>query len=346
MNFGYWKSPHQREFMSENRDNYTRVHEVIQFINRLATTQIGLTHEKIEEIFGWKKRTRERVLQMIASMYPDAWVREIRDDGKVRFRLRRQSIVPVNYIDEQDFAALEIAIEAARDNDLLKKPLENLQHKLSALARMSRAMEMNIEQLTLANGIASAPRPHIKIDAGIVAKLQEAILGFHFVRISYRNTQDKISDALDICPLGFLYGEFNNYLVAAFENTMDNPWTYILHRILSVEILEDTFDARDFNIHDYAAKSFGVWQEEKGGYDVRWLVDKSAAERARLFQFHPTQKIIECENGDLIVEFYADGLLEMARHLVIWEGKIKPIAPKELIDEYRRLLNAAKDAVE
>jgi predicted DNA-binding transcriptional regulator YafY len=329
-----------------NRDNYTRVYEIIRLVNRLATTPGGLTHDNIEEMFGWKKRTRERVLHMIASMYPAAWVREIRDDGKAYFRLLRQNVVPVNYIDEQDFAALGIAIEAARDNDLLKKPLENLQGKLSAMTRMSRAMELNIEQLTLANGIASAPRPRIKLDAGIVAKLQEAILSFHFVRIKYRNTQGKISDALDICPLGFLYGEFNNYLVAAFEKTIDSPWTYILHQIMSVEILENTFDARDFNIHDYAARSFGVWQHEKGGYDVRWLVNKSAAKRAKLFQFHPTQKISEQKNGDLIVEFHADGLLEMARHLVIWEGKIKPLAPKELIEEYRRLLYAARNAME
>jgi len=105
--------------MSENRDNYTRVYEIIQLINRLATTTVGLTHENIEEMFGWKKRTRERVLQMIASMYPSVWAREIRDDGKARFRLLRQSVVPVNYIDEQDFAALGIAIEAARGNDLI-----------------------------------------------------------------------------------------------------------------------------------------------------------------------------------------------------------------------------------
>ena len=332
--------------MSENRDNYTRVFEIIRLINRLATTPGGLTHENIEESFGWKKRTRERVLQMIASMYPAAWMREIRDDGKAGFRLLRQSVIPVNYIGEQDFAALGIAVEAARDNDLLKKPLENLQNKLSALARMPRAMELNIEQLTLANGIASAPRPRIKLDAVTIETLQEAILSFHFVRIKYRNTRDKISGALDICPLGFLYGEFNNYLVAAFEKTMENPWLYILHRILSVEILESTFDARDFNIHDYAARAFGVWQEGKGGYEVRWLVDKSVAERARLFQFHPTQKITAHKNGDLLVEFRADGLLEMARHLIIWEGKIKPLAPKELIEEYRRLLNEAQKALE
>ena len=207
-------------------------------------------------------------------------------------------------------------------------------------------MELNIEQLTLANGIASSPRPRIKLDDGIVAKLQEAILSFHIVRITYRNVRDKVSDAHNLRPLGFLYGEFNNYLVAASEKTRGNPWTYILHQIMSVEILDSTFDAEDFNIHDYAARSFGVWQEENGGYDVRWLVHKSIAERARLFQFHPAQKIIEQKNGDLIVEFHADGLLEMARHLVIWEGKIKPLAPKELIDEYRRLLNAARYALE
>ena len=279
--------------MPENRDYYTRVYEIIQLINRLANTSSGLTHENMEEMFGWKKRTRERVLQMIASLYPNAWVREIRYNGKASFRLLRQSIIPVNYIDEQDFAALGIAIEAARNNDLLKKPLKNLQSKLASLARISRAMELNIEQLTLANGIASSPRPRIKLDSGIVAKLQEAILSFHFVRISYRNARDEVSTAIDLRPLGFLYGEFNNYLVAASKKTRGNPWTYILHQILSVEILESTFDAQDFNIHDYSARSFGVWQEERGGYDVRWLVHKSVAERARLFQFHPAQKITE-----------------------------------------------------
>jgi len=205
--------------MPENRDYYTRVYEIIQLINRLANTSSGLTHENMEEMFGWKKRTRERVLQMIASLYPNAWVREIRYNGKASFRLLRQSIIPVNYIDEQDFAALGIAIEAARNNDLLKKPLKNLQSKLASLARISRAMELNIEQLTLANGIASSPRPRIKLDSGIVAKLQEAILSFHFVRISYRNARDKVSTAINLRPLGFLYGEFNNYLVAASEKT-------------------------------------------------------------------------------------------------------------------------------
>jgi len=38
----------------------------------------------------------------------------------------------------------------------------------------------------------------------------------------------------------------------------------------------------------------------------------------------------------LIVEFFADGLKEMSWHLMTWEGMIKPVAPKELVEEFER----------
>lgn len=51
-------------------------------------------------------------------------------------------------------------------------PLESLASKLEAL-KSDRVS--NIEDLTLVNGTASAPRPHIRLDRKIVEKLQEAI---------------------------------------------------------------------------------------------------------------------------------------------------------------------------
>jgi len=74
-------------------------------------------------------------------------------------------------------------------------------------------------------------------------------------------------------------------------------------------------------------------------------VAPEAAEKASTFVFHPTQKIRPQKDGSLIVEFTADGLKEMAWHLMTWEGMIKPIAPKELVAEYKNQVKLAASAL-
>lgn len=125
---------------------------------------------------------------------------------------------------------------------------------------------------------------------------------------------------------------------------MVKPRHYVLDKILSVKLINKSFDAKGFDIHKYAAKSFGVWIQ-KGGYKVKWRVLPEAVERAKLFVFHPTQKITEQKDGSLIVEFTADGLKEMVWHLITWEGKIQPLAPTELIAEYKAQLRLAAEAL-
>jgi predicted DNA-binding transcriptional regulator YafY len=148
-----------------------------------------------------------------------------------------------------------------------------------------------------------------------------------------------------VCPLGFLYGIQNNYLVASYVNQTSRPRHYILDQIQSAALTSKTFDANGFDLRKYAEKSFGSWIAHSGGYKVKWKVRPEAAERASRFVFHPTQKITPQKDGGLIVEFVADGLREMAWHLMTWEGNIKPIAPKELVDEYKNQLKLAAEAL-
>jgi predicted DNA-binding transcriptional regulator YafY len=137
----------------------------------------------------------------------------------------------------------------------------------------------------------------------------------------------------------------NNYLVAAREDEIEQPRHYILSQIQDVEVMDKTFDAKGFDIHKYAQKSFGAWISSDGGHKIKWRVSPEAAERARQFIFHPTQKITPQEDGSLIVEFVADGLKEMAWHLMTWEGKIQPLAPRGLIEESTNQLKLAAQAL-
>jgi len=61
-----------------------------------------------------------------------------------------------------------------------------------------------------------------------------------------------------------------------------------------------------------------------------WRFSPTAADAARDFEFHPTQKMTEEPDGSLLVEFTASGWLEMAWHLYKWGDQVEVLAPEEL----------------
>jgi predicted DNA-binding transcriptional regulator YafY len=302
----------------------------------------GLTYDDIYDRFGWERRTAERMLALVEKLYWRSFVKVRGGDRKVYFRLTSEDKFPPNYISENEIIALKTALGFVKNNEPLKLPLESLAGKLEA---SKSEVGSNIEDLTLVSGTASAPRPYIKVNRKIMEVLQEAVLACRVVKITYKKSAAGTAAPVTVCPLGFLYGVQNNYLVAAHIDDIDHPRHYILIQISSVKMTNRYFNAREFNIHKYAAKSFGAWISYHGGYDVKWRVKPEAAERASQFVFHPTQKLTPQEDGSLLVEFTADGLKEMAWHLMTWEGQISPIAPKELVAEYKNQLKLATGAL-
>jgi len=330
--------------MTTGRDNYTRLYELLTLIDLLRNSTRGITYDDIREKFGWGRKTAERVLNLLENHFAHSFVRDYgEDDKKAYFRLRGEDRFPPNYITENEIVALRTSLGFVSTNEPLKLQLESLAGKLEALKKDGVS---NIEDLTIVNGTAFAPRPRIQNDRKIIEMLQEAILAFHSVKIDYKQSNHVVTP-LVVCPLGLLYSVQDNYLVAAHEGEVDRRLRhYKLSHVLSAEVTDGHFNAKGFDIHKYAAKSFGVWISPDGGYKVKWRVKPEAAERAKRFVFHPTQKFTEQEDGSLIVELFADGLREMAWHLMTWEGGIQPIAPKELVTEYENQLKLAAEALE
>ena len=329
--------------MKQGRDNYSRLYDLLTLINALCASRGGLTYDDIQDKFGWTRRTAERMLQVVENHYYSFRKERGRSDNRMYFRILADDTLPPGDISENEVVALRTAAGFVKNNEQLKLPLESLAGKLEA--RKGAAAMSNIEDMTLANGTASAPRPRIRCGHKIVETLQDAILAFRIAKIKYKQSVNGAVTQLTVCPLGFLYGVQNNYLVACYTGQNDKPRHYILSQIQSVKLTGTVFDAEEFDIREYAQKSFGSWIAHGGGYKVKWKVKPKAAERAKRFDFHPTQKMTELKDGSLLVEFFADGLKEMAWHLMTWEGMIKPVAPKELVDEYEKQLKLAADAL-
>ena len=323
--------------MKQGRDNYSRMYDLLTLINSMRCSMAGLSYDDIQDKFKWTRRTAERMLKLIENHYWRSFVKTRGNDNKMYFRLSSDDRFPPNSISENEIIALKTALGFVKSNELLQLPLESLAGKLEA---MKSGGQNNIEDMTLASGTASAPRPYIKCDRKIIETLQEAILACRIVKIKYKQ-QNGVITPLTVCPQGFLYGVHNNYLVACYIDKNDYPKHYILNQLQSVKLTSTVFDAKGFNIHEYAKKSFGAFITHGGGYKVKWKVKPEAAPRAKKFIFHPTQKLTEMKDGGLIVEFFADGLKEMVWHLMTWEGMIKPIAPKELVEEFEKQVGLA-----
>jgi predicted DNA-binding transcriptional regulator YafY len=88
--------------------------------------------------------------------------------------------------------------------------------------------------------------------------------------------------------------------------------------------------AEGFSLEDYAAQSFGVFQDPAQYGEVVWRFAPEAAARAAEFRFHPSQVLETEDDGSLIVRFHAAGWLEMTWHLYQWGDKVEVLAPEEL----------------
>ena len=109
-------------------------------------------------------------------------------------------------------------------------------------------------------------------------------------------------------------------------------YNFILHKIKNIEVIPEHFDKGDFDLETYAKRPFGVYQGEI--YDVKLLFDKSIAEDILCYNFHPTQKIEQQADGNVIVTFQASGTLEIIWHLFKWGSNVKILSPEKLKKAY------------
>jgi predicted DNA-binding transcriptional regulator YafY len=148
------------------------------------------------------------------------------------------------------------------------------------------------------------------------------------VKIKY-NGKDKI-----LSPYGIIYGS-RVYLIGV-EGERNNPYVYSFHKITEIELLNEIFDKGDFDIKEYANRSFGVYQNEIN--KVELLFSNSVSEDVLNYNFHPTQKVKQNLDGTVTVKFTASGELEILWHLFKWGDNVKIVSPKRLKKVYVEML--------
>jgi predicted DNA-binding transcriptional regulator YafY len=314
--------------------SFAKADQLLALAQMVAGSRVGILLDDVESRFAVSHRTAQRMMRALELQFPDV---ETRTDaeGRKRWRLQGGHLRELMTLEAEELAALDLAI-AKFGNDghsIEKKSLIGLRDKMMALVPRNKALrlETDHEALLAAQGFVARPGPRPKIDEKTTALLGEAIKACQWVEIDYQSYKDKTPRTRKVAPLGLLSG-VRVYLIALPEGH-ERPGirTFRLDAISKVTLLDDSFERpEDFDIHEFAAQSFGVFQNEENYCDVIWRFLPDAAAQARSYQFHPKQVMEDQPDGSLVVRFSASGQLEMAWHLYMWGDKVEVIEPKGL----------------
>jgi len=309
---------------------------LLHLARQFAAEPAGVSLDEIATRFAVSRRTSERMRDAVAEVFPQ--LEEVDGERPKRWRLPnglsgifREPLV-------EELAALRSIVrrlnrEGAQDSAAL---LDSVVSKIEASLKPTRRRTLapDVEALLEAEGFVSRPGPRPAIAPQAFALIRQAILEGRRLTFSYRSENAETPAWREVVPYGLLYGH-RVYLVAAFPWDVE-PFNYRLDRMSDLRVSENVgVRPKDFSLSDYAARSFGAFQEAP--YDVELRFTPEVADEVAVFQFHPTQKIARQSDGSTVVRFRAGGLREIAWHLFTWGEAVKIIAPEELRKELNRL---------
>lgn len=322
------------------RDDYRKFSQLLHLIQQLCRPIGGMTYADIMNEMDCSRKTAERTVRFLSEQFGDAFITTPDpENGKTyRFRLEIPDGLPPTYLNTEEIIALNTAVKGTKNEDI-RAALSSLEYKLNRMLQVKKSLrELNdLEAMVMSQSTTAAPYPYIKTDKKIMNTLQHAVISGTKVVATYETEYAK-PGTRKLCPLGFLYGYTNNYLVAYKDGEEHIIRTYILDGLHNVRGTNEHFNVGKFNLEKYAAESFGAYHSINGPYDVKWRADADVADKIKRYMFHPTQKFIPQPDGSVIIKMRADGFYEMSWYLFQWNGKIKPVAPQELVDTYNELL--------
>ena len=309
---------------------YERVQDVVRLAVRLQGSRGGMTLDDIQAGFSVSRRTAERLRDAVEAVFGPLEI-VARDDNRRHWRLRSDALRRLVSVSVEELAQITSAAEAleragfgSRANGLL-----DLKTKLRATLRSESLarLESDLEALVLAEGLAMRPGPRSHVDPDLLALLREAILTCRIVEFRYFAQSTARRSRQRVRPYGLLYG--NRVFLVAMTDWGDEPRLWRLANVSEARLADEAFERDpEFDLQQYAKRSFGTFQEEPVEVVLRF--DAAAARDASAFLFHPDQSVEESVDGSVTVRFTAGGIDEMCWHLFTWGESVTVEKPARL----------------
>lgn len=294
----------------------------------LAASAEGLTLDEMAAEIGAGRRTVERMRDALWQLFPQ--MEEVADPPTKRFRIPDgldglfQSPTAGELVELRKAAASLRAGGSIDRADALASLEKKLRAAMRSRARQRLAPDLDALARAETTAVIAGPRP--SEDKAVIGCIREAIMAMRALQFTYRGGT-RPGAVRVVTPYGVMFSRFN-YLVG-LEKGSETIRNYRLDRVEDLLLLDAVATPpADFNLEDYAAKSFGVFQGPTS--EVVLKVLPAAAEDALRWRFHPSQRVEPQADGSVLVFFRAAGFLEMAWHLFTWRDQVEIVAPAEL----------------
>ena len=161
----------------------------------------------------------------------------------------------------------------------------------------------------------------------LLKELRRALLYQHRIELAYtparRTTENYAFD-----PYTLLFYEGALYL-GGYAHNRKALRLFLVDRIEQVEVLKERFDVpENFSASDLTGSAFGLIDEGEFTVRVRFSAEISHLIRERTW--HPSQQMVEEEDGSVILAFAASGEKEILSWLYSYLPHVQLLEPEEL----------------
>ena len=314
-----------------------KANEIIELAILMQNSYIGLTLDDIAKEFECSRRSAERMKAVLVEKFGSK-IEEVQNltDKKKRWRFKKGTMNWLINFTPADFANLEQCKKSFK-SPAKQKEIDELIEKIKAL-NPENISDVDIDEIlsNQAYVIKQGFRENIKLET--LQLINDSILCQKQLRITYYDQEYTLN------PYGILYSD-RAYLIA-YNIKANAIWTFKVSKIKEITLTDNYFEKEDdFDLKEYCARSFGVFQGEI--FDVLLQFNKDAAQDAKEYFFHPTQIGKLEQDGSYTLSLKASGEYEIITELLKWRDSVKIIAPESLKvaykNEIRKMYENIKD---
>ena len=312
-----------------------KTEQIIELAMMFQNSFCGLCIDDIKEHFEISRRSAERMKALLFDLFSDK-IEEVQStDKKKRWRFIKGTMNALISFSANDFANLEYLKSLSNDEERINS-LNELVAKIKALTPQKnlRTLDTDIDAILETEGFAVRQHSKIKIEKSILENIRISMISFKKIKFDYK-ISGEIKN-ITINPYGLIIAD--KYYLVGFNEYVNDLRQYRADKISNLEILDEYFDKdENFNLKDYMANSFGIYQEEP--YDITLEFNNDVREDVLNYYFHPTQKVKENPDGTVTVKFKAGGSYAICQELFKWGCSVKIKQPLELREYYKTYLS-------
>jgi proteasome accessory factor B len=209
--------------------------------------------------------------------------------------------------------------------------LEHLSRKIEA--GLPEKTAAKIKQMVQVFLPVQRPQRSYAKQKEILAELQKALLFQRKVKITHRTLSYPKPVVHHVEPYGLQLFDYGLYLVGYSDRAKDFR-RFAVERIqkATVDMTVEPFTLRpECQQRLKSRKAFGLIEDDV--MDVKVQFSKEVADYFKERQWHPTQKVKQLKNGDVIVSFQAGGIDEIVSWVLSWGVYAKVLEPDHLVTE-------------